>query len=120
MAEESIRILGVGVGVIIIGALWVMCLFLCIFCTAVTGGARNSGFITFAIALAVTLFLVFLPRQPLAPPPELDMTIYDGLFYWRLAILGFLSISLIVGMVGVLKHYLAEPIYAKALKTHRS
>lgn len=109
------RILGVGLGVIILGFLWALTFCMCVACSRSTTKSRNAGPVMFFLSLGITVFLLILPRESLAPPPEEDVAIYDMIFYWRVALLGFLCICVIVGLIGVFTEYLLCQIFAGPL-----
>lgn len=111
-------VLEVGTGVFVIAAVWIVALVSGILLLRASGSAKLGVLPVFLLALAITLVLVFFPRNPETPLPFKDIEIVDTLFIGRYVLLAAASAVFLVAFFMLLPFHFLEPVYAKALKTH--
>lgn len=111
-------VLGVGTGVFVIVAVWIVALVFGILLLRASGSAKLGVLPVFLLALTITLVLVFFPRSPETPLPFKDIEIVDTLFIGRYVLLAVVSTSFLVAFFVLLPFHFLEPVYAKPLKTH--
>ncbi|PSN41697.1 hypothetical protein C0J52_20746 [Blattella germanica] len=105
-------ILGVGVGLFIIIAIWTIAILLCIISHRTK---KNIGSVTVAIAVLITLALIFIPRES-EIPKKVVYKVYDKLFVWRISLVILLGLSSIGGLLVFIVSHLMEPRHAQAIK----
>lgn len=124
--EQGPRVLGLGLGLFLLILLWSFTLLIVMLFFRMSSG---PGIAITSVALVVTAILLAIPRHPpkfkdLQVPnredgqgseEEDDFRIYDHVFIWRVLLLVFMSISVIVGTMFFCKHCM-EPVYAQPIK----
>ncbi|XP_057676333.1 transmembrane protein 218 isoform X2 [Corythoichthys intestinalis] len=111
-------VLGVGTGVFIITAVWIVSFVLWMMLLRASGSIKLGVVPVFFLALTVTLALVFFPQSPSTPSAFKEKEIVDPLFIARYVLLGLATLIFLFGLVMLLPFHFLEPVYAKALRTH--
>ncbi|XP_040182376.1 transmembrane protein 218 isoform X2 [Rana temporaria] len=111
-------VLGVGTGVFVIAALWVVTLLLCVLFSRTSGAARLLSVAFFLLALIITLVLIFFPRASETSTTQKEVQIVDTFFIGRYVLLSVMSLIFLASVFLSLLYYVLEPVYAKRLRTH--
>ena len=111
------RIAGIGIGLFILGFLWVLSIFLCMVLSRARGAIANLGYAVIFLSAVVTLVLVLLPRG--VDTGDTSAVIYDNQMIGRTALVTVAGLMVGAGLVGMGLVYAFEPQKAKALKMQR-
>ncbi|CAI9532854.1 unnamed protein product, partial [Staurois parvus] len=111
-------VLGVGTGVFVISAIWVVTLLLCVLLSRTSGAARLLSIVFFILALIVTLVLIFFPRASETSTAQKEFQIVDTFFIGRYVLLSVMSVIFLASVFLSLVYYILEPVYAKPLRSH--
>ncbi|XP_070549298.1 transmembrane protein 218-like isoform X2 [Ptychodera flava] len=109
-------VLGVGVGIFILAFIWALTFLLCLVFSRSQGGLKNAVIGIFLGALAITLILVFFPREDPSAAKEVDFTIYDHTLIGRTVLVSFMGLFVLVGVVLVFIFHWMDPMLAKPIK----
>ncbi|XP_070549344.1 transmembrane protein 218-like isoform X1 [Ptychodera flava] len=122
-------VLGVGVGIFILAFIWALTFLLCLVFSRSQGGLKINELIyltreclwnavigIFLGALAITLILVFFPREDPSAAKEVDFTIYDHTLIGRTVLVSFMGLFVLVGVVLVFIFHWMDPMLAKPIK----
>nr|XP_057943828.1 transmembrane protein 218 isoform X2 [Doryrhamphus excisus] len=110
-------VLGVGTGVFVIAAVWIVALVLCMVLLRAAGSVKLGIIPIFLLALTISLALGFFPRTPETRPAFKEREIVDSLFIARYVLLALVSVIFLIALFMLLPFHFLEPIYAKALRT---
>ncbi|XP_041373164.1 transmembrane protein 218-like [Gigantopelta aegis] len=113
------RVFGVGVGIFVLGFLWVLSLFICIVLSRAESGLAKLGPVAILGAILLTVILVFIPREPEFPTVEEIITKYDYTIIYRSSLLATLAIFLVVGLLTFVLRVVNAPVYAKPIRRRR-
>nr|XP_057943829.1 transmembrane protein 218 isoform X3 [Doryrhamphus excisus] len=80
-------VLGVGTGVFVIAAVWIVALVLCMVLLRAAGSVKLGIIPIFLLALTISLALGFFPRTPETRPAFKEREIVDSLFIARYVLL---------------------------------
>ncbi|XP_040182374.1 transmembrane protein 218 isoform X1 [Rana temporaria] len=116
--QMASTVLGVGTGVFVIAALWVVTLLLCVLFSRTSGAARLLSVAFFLLALIITLVLIFFPRASETSTTQKEVQIVDTFFIGRYVLLSVMSLIFLASVFLSLLYYVLEPVYAKRLRTH--
>ncbi|XP_019713314.1 transmembrane protein 218 isoform X1 [Hippocampus comes] len=111
-------VLGVGTGVFVITAVWIVTFVLWMMLLRASGSSKLGVIPFFLLALIITLALVFFPRSATTPSSFKEREIVDTLFIARYVLLAIVSVSFLGGLFMLLPFHFLEPVYAKAFRTH--
>ncbi|XP_060063794.1 transmembrane protein 218-like [Ylistrum balloti] len=111
---------GVGIGVMVLGIVWGLALFLCVALSRAQGPISNLGIVTFLLAAFLTLILVVLPREPRTASEEELVVVYDYSIIYRSLLIAGCGLFLLIGLVAYLTTHVMEPHYAKPLRRLRT
>ncbi|XP_061902240.1 transmembrane protein 218 [Entelurus aequoreus] len=111
-------VLGVGTGVFVVAAVWIVALILWMILLRASGSLKLGVIPVFLLALTITLALVFFPRTPETRPPFKEIEIVDSLFIARYVLLTLVSVIFLMALFMLLPFHFLEPVYAKAFRTH--
>ncbi|XP_061659452.1 transmembrane protein 218 isoform X1 [Syngnathoides biaculeatus] len=120
----AITVLGVGTGVFVITAVWIVTFLLCLMLLRASGSSKPTGSLmlgvvpVFILALTITLGLVFFPQSPTTPSAFRETEIVDTLFIARYVLLALISVLFLCALFLLLPFHFLEPVYAKALRTY--
>ncbi|XP_061659453.1 transmembrane protein 218 isoform X2 [Syngnathoides biaculeatus] len=114
----AITVLGVGTGVFVITAVWIVTFLLCLMLLRASGSSKLGVVPVFILALTITLGLVFFPQSPTTPSAFRETEIVDTLFIARYVLLALISVLFLCALFLLLPFHFLEPVYAKALRTY--
>ncbi|XP_072342841.1 transmembrane protein 218 isoform X1 [Scyliorhinus torazame] len=110
-------IMGVGAGIFILAVVWILVLLTCMLLSR-SGGMTSwlSTVFVFFLALILTAILIFFPRTKEIPEPVTEDVIYDTFFIGRYSLLCVLIVALLISLILLFPHYLAEHVEAKLIR----
>ncbi|KAM6970184.1 transmembrane protein 218 [Aplochiton taeniatus] len=111
-------LLGMGTGVVLIAAIWIIAFVLGIILLRASGPTKLGVVPLFLLALISTLTLAFFPRSSEALSPFKETEIVDTFFIGRYVLLSVASLVFLVALFLLLPHHFLEAVYAKPLRTH--
>lgn len=106
------HVLGVGLGLFLLIALWAVTIVLYIVSMRTE---KQVGSVVILVATIVTLVLVLIPRDSEIPAPPV-VKLYDHFFIWRTLVVIFLGVSAFAGFIVVLITHFMEPRFAVPIK----
>lgn len=112
----SYRILGVGVGVFIVIAIWICAISFAVVFSKAKRPVSFLGAGCILLAFLVTVILLCIPRGSQTSDPVVDLLPPDYLFIWKCALLAFLFISFILSIILLITEHWAASVSAKPLK----
>ncbi|XP_061559141.1 transmembrane protein 218 isoform X2 [Phyllopteryx taeniolatus] len=110
-------VLGVGTGVFVITAVWIVTFVLWMMLLRASGSSKLGVVPVFLLALTITLALVFFPQSTTTPSAFKEIEIVDTLFIARYVLLALMSVIFLCALFMLLPFHFLEPVYAKALRT---
>lgn len=108
----TVRVLGVGIGLFAILAIWTVAIISCIIFHR-THKKFGTGVV--AVASVVTVILILIPRDSELPKKPV-FKLYDELFLWRTSLVILLGLSAIIGLLIFVVMHLMEPQHAQAVR----
>uniref|UniRef100_A0A8B9IB29 Transmembrane protein 218 n=1 Tax=Anser brachyrhynchus TaxID=132585 RepID=A0A8B9IB29_9AVES len=112
-------VLGAGPGALLLAALWALALLLCLALARAPGAARLAALPVPVVAALLSAALLLYPREEeeegAGPPPGTE--IVDTFFIGRLILLAVMALVFLGCLFFLLLHHLAEPVYAKPLRS---
>ncbi|XP_050571000.1 transmembrane protein 218 isoform X2 [Cygnus atratus] len=114
-------VLGAGPGALLLAALWALALLLCLALARAPGAARLAALPVPLGAALLSAALLLYPREEeeeeegAGPPPGTE--IVDSFFISRLILLAVMALVFLGCLFLLLLHHLAEPVYAKLLRS---
>ncbi|XP_077448060.1 transmembrane protein 218 [Stigmatopora argus] len=111
-------VLGVGTGVFVISAVWIVTVIFWMILLRASGSVKLGVVPVFLLALTITLALVFFPQSSSTPSVVKEKKIVDTLFIARYVLLALLTLSFLFGLIMLIPFHFLEPVYAKAFRTH--
>ncbi|XP_038635396.1 transmembrane protein 218 [Scyliorhinus canicula] len=110
-------IMGVGAGIFILAVVWILVLLACMLLSR-SGDMISwlSTVFVFFLALILTMILIFFPRAKEIPEPVTEDVVYDTFFIGRYSLLCILIVTILISLILLFPHYLAEHVEAKLIR----
>lgn len=108
----TVRVLGVGIGLFAVIAIWVFAVVSCIISHRTH---KNFGTVVVAVAALVTLILILIPRDSDIPKKAV-FKLYDQLFMWRTSLVILLGLSAMTGLVFFVITHLMQARHTQPVK----
>jgi len=108
----TVRVLGVGIGLFVVIAIWIFAVVSCIISHRTH---KNFGTVVVAVATLVTLILVLIPRDTEVPKKAV-FKLYDQLFVWRTSLVILLGLSAVTGFVFFVITHLMQARHTQPVK----